>query len=156
MVAAGEAHAAFGGCVGRGTQGTEEGLLPPSAAGVALVHLLEDQLQLELMADESSPLGSAGERHMAAAQEICEQGASTLAGQAASRRYQHRMGTLPGFYSVLVAPPKQARAARPRAPQAPQAARSAAAGGGQQVREIKRHFRFRGFATNIEIRYKST
>eukprot|EP00315_Gephyrocapsa_oceanica_P054605 CAMPEP_0185489890 /NCGR_PEP_ID=MMETSP1366-20130426/13522_1 /TAXON_ID=38817 /ORGANISM="Gephyrocapsa oceanica, Strain RCC1303" /LENGTH=143 /DNA_ID=CAMNT_0028098511 /DNA_START=184 /DNA_END=609 /DNA_ORIENTATION=+ len=40
---------------------------PPSAAGVALVHLLEDQLQLELMADESSPLGSAGERHMAAA-----------------------------------------------------------------------------------------
>ena len=30
--------------------------------------------------------------------------------------------------------------------------------GGQQVREIKRHFRFRGFATkiNIEIRYKST
>ena len=66
MVAAGEAHAAFGGRVGRGTQGTEEGLLPPSAAGVALVHLLEDQLQLELMADESSPLGSAGERHMAA------------------------------------------------------------------------------------------
>ena len=52
MGAAGEAHAAFGGCVGRGTQGTEEGLLPPSAAGVALVHLLEDQLQLELMADE--------------------------------------------------------------------------------------------------------
>ena len=74
MVAAGEAHAAFGGRVGRGTQGTEEGLLPPSAAGVALVHLLEDQLQLELMADESSPLGSAGERHMAAAQEICAQG----------------------------------------------------------------------------------
>ena len=36
------------------------------------------------------------------------------------------------------------------------AARSAATGGGQQVREIKRHFRFRGFATNIEIRYKST
>ena len=36
------------------------------------------------------------------------------------------------------------------------AARSAAAGGGQQVREIKRHFWFRGFATNIEIRYKST
>ena len=31
---------------------------------------------------------------------------------------------------MLVAPPKQARAARPRAPQAPQAARSAAAGGG--------------------------
>ena len=53
-------------------------------------------------------------------------------------------------------PPKQARAARPGAPQAPQAARSAAAGGGQQVREIKRHFRFRGFATNIEIRYKTT
>ena len=61
-----------------------------------------------------------------------------------------------GNFSVLVAPPKQARAARPRAPQAPQAARSAAAGGGQQVREIKRHFRFRGVATNIEIRYKST
>ena len=61
-----------------------------------------------------------------------------------------------GHFSVLVAPPKQARAARPRAPQAPEAARSAAAGGGQQVREIKRHFRFRGFATNIEIRYKST
>ena len=57
---------------------------------------------------------------------------------------------------VLVAPQKQARAARPGAPQAPQAARSAAAGGGQQVREIKRHFRFRGFATNIEIRYKTT
>ena len=56
------------------------------------------------------------------------------------------------------APPKQrgARTARPGAPQAPQAVRSAAAGGGQQVREIKRHFRFRGFATNIEIRYKST
>ena len=42
------------------------------------------------------------------------------------------------------------------APQAPQAARSAAVGGGQQVRKIKRHFWFRGFATNIEIRYKST
>ena len=41
------------------------------------------------------------------------------------------------------------------APQAPQAARSAAAGGGQQVRKIKRHFRFRSFATNVEIRYKS-
>ena len=93
---------------------------------------------------------------MAAAQEICEQGELTLAGQAALARYQHRMSTLPGNFSVLVAPPKQARAARPRAPQAPQAARSAAAGGGQQVREIKRHFRFRGFATNIEIRYKST
>ena len=61
-----------------------------------------------------------------------------------------------GTFSVLVAPPKQARAARPGAPQAPQAARSAAAGGGQQVREIKRHFWFRGFATNIEIRYKTT
>ena len=59
------------------------------------------------------------------------------------------------IFSVLVAPPKQARAARPRAPQAPQAARSAAAGGGQQVRKIKRHFRFRSFATNVEIRYKS-
>ena len=93
---------------------------------------------------------------MAAAQEICEQGESTLAGQAASTRYEHRMSTEKGTFSVLVAPPKQARAARPRAPQAPQAARSAAAGGGQQVREIKRHFRFRGFATNIEIRYKST
>ena len=44
---------------------------------------------------------------------------------------------------MLVASPKQARAARPGAPQAPQAARSAAAGGGQQVREIKRHFWFR-------------
>ena len=60
------------------------------------------------------------------------------------------MGTLPGTFSVLVAPQKQARAARPGAPQAPQAARSAAAGGRQQVREIKRHFRFRGFATNIK------
>ena len=57
-----------------------------------------------------------------------------------------------GTFSVLVAPPKQARAARPGAPQAPQAARSAAAGGGQQVREIKRHFRFRTFATNVKIR----
>ena len=93
---------------------------------------------------------------MAAAQEICEQGALTLAGEAALGRYQHRMGTLPGFYSVLVAPPKQARAARPGAPQAPQAVRSAAAGGGQQGREIKRHFWFRGFATNDEIRYKTT
>ena len=61
-----------------------------------------------------------------------------------------------GTFSVLVDPQKQARAARPGAPQAPQAARSAAAGGGQQVREIKRHFRLRGFATNIEIRYKTT
>ena len=61
-----------------------------------------------------------------------------------------------GNFSVLAAPQKQARAARPGAPQAPQAARSAAAGGGQQVREIKRHFRLRGFATNIEIRYKTT
>ena len=43
---------------------------------------------------------------------------------------------------------KKARAARYRAPQAPCVARSAAAGGGQQVREIKRHFRFRTFATN--------
>ena len=32
---------------------------------------------------------------MAAAQEICEQGALTLAGEAALGRYQHRMGTLP-------------------------------------------------------------
>ena len=31
---------------------------------------------------------------MAAAQEICEQGALTLAGEAALGRYQHRMGTL--------------------------------------------------------------
>ena len=93
---------------------------------------------------------------MAAAQEICEQGDLTLLELPASGRYQHRMSTLPGNFSVLVAPPKQARAARPRAPQAPQAARSAAAGGGQQVREIKRRFWFRGFATNIEIRYKST
>jgi hypothetical protein len=61
-------------------------------------------------------------------------------------------------WSILAKKPnvKQARAARPGAPQAPQAARSAAAGGGQQVREIKRHFWFRGFATNIEIRYKTT
>ena len=46
----------------------------------------------------------------------------------------------------------------PRLPpeQAPQTARSAAVGGGQQVRKIKRHFWFRGFATNIEIRYKTT
>ena len=50
----------------------------------------------------------------------------------------------------------RADSAPPGAPQAPQAVRSAATGGGQQVREIKRHFRFRGFATNIEIRYKST
>ena len=94
MVAAGEAHAAFGGRVGRGTQGTEEGLLPPSAAGVALVHLLEDQLQLELMADEILTARQRRRKHMALAEEICAQGASTLAGQAASRRYQHPMGTL--------------------------------------------------------------
>ena len=50
----------------------------------------------------------------------------------------------------------RADSAPPGAPQAPQAVRSAATGGGQQVREIKRHFRFRGFATNIEIRYKTT
>ena len=37
------------------------------------------------------------------------------------------------------------------APQAPQAARSAAAGGGQQVRKIKRHFRFRGFGTVYQL-----
>ena len=51
---------------------------------------------------------------------------------------------------VLVDPQKTRRAQRAHAcaPQAPQAARSAAAGGGQQLREIKRHFRFRGFATN--------
>ena len=50
----------------------------------------------------------------------------------------------------------RADSAPPGAPQAPQAVRSAATGGGQQVREIKRHFWFRGFATNIEIRYKTT
>ena len=47
-------------------------------------------------------------------------------------------------------PNKNARAAR-----AP-AARSAAAGGGQQVRKFKRHFRFRTFAKIVKIRYKST
>ena len=52
--------------------------------------------------------------------------------------------------------PKNARArARARAQRA-LAARSAAAGGGQQVRKFKRHFRFRTFAKIFKIRYKST
>ena len=50
----------------------------------------------------------------------------------------------------------RADSAPPGAPQAPQAVRSAAAGGGQQVREIKRHFRFRGFGTVYQLWYKST
>ena len=45
----------------------------------------------------------------------------------------------------------RADSAPPGAPQAPQAVRSAAAGGGQQVREIKRHFRFRGFGTVYQL-----
>ena len=47
------------------------------------MHLLEDQLQLELMADEVLTAGSVGDMHMSAAQEICEQGEPTLAGEAA-------------------------------------------------------------------------
>ena len=45
----------------------------------------------------------------------------------------------------------RADSAPPGAPQAPQAVRSAATGGGQQVREIKRHFRFRGFGTVYQL-----
>ena len=115
MGAAGEAHAAFGGRVGRGTQGTEEGLLPPSAAGVALV-------QLELVADDVlAALQRRRQAHGASRGDL-RTGRVDLAGQAASTRYlgTSTMGTLPGIFSVLVAPPKQARAARPGAPQAPQ------------------------------------
>ena len=84
------------------------------------------------------------------------QTASSFTAEAPADFRTHLQLRKKGNFSVLVASPKQARAARPGAPQAPQAARSAAAGGGQQGPEIKRHFWFRGFATNIEIRYKTT